>query len=191
MLLVIHADSQPEWLPGLLEPLRDYQRRLLANAGMGVDTEALQRREARIRAEREHFVANDRFPEKSHLDYFDHQLRQIKAQSRRLFFVENPLPGTLLDLFMRSPDQSLTLTWTNPHSFIENWLFWKTAHGKQEGDLVSRALQTEMFAPPNKDGGLILERPCLSGIAVCDHERMKELVVPDGLYSWKRRRFSS
>jgi hypothetical protein len=173
LFLIIHADSPPEWLPGLLSQIREYQRHLLAAAALGSDDGALQAKEARIKSEREQLLRNDRFPEKAHLDYFDRQLRTLNLQRRRLFCMDNPTARTILSLFERSADQCLLLIWTNPQSFSD------VLHCRPECDLILRALSGEPFIQPGEDGGLILEGPGLSGIAACDGECLKDLIGAD------------
>jgi len=178
-LLVQSGGGHVGCLAALLAPVRDYQRRLLVDAHIGVDGEDLREQEARIRAQRSQFLANDRFPDKSHLDYFNRQLRQINLRSRRLCYMEHPTPGTMMDLFTRSPDQSLFLTWTNPQSFIEHLSFWESAQGRAEFDLANHALRGEMYAQAAEDGGVILERPSLAGIAVCSRDCLMGVIAAD------------
>jgi len=57
--------------------------------------------------------------------------------------------------------------------------FWTTDEGRQECDLLLKALHGETFTQPASDGGLILERPGLSALAVCDRACLKQLIVLD------------
>jgi hypothetical protein len=178
--LLIRSDAgHAPWFPGLLGPVRELQNRMLAVASLESDEIALCAKESRIRRLREQFLRNDRFPEESHSEYFDDQLRRIKLQRRRWFYLESPQPGALLGAFARSSDQFLLLAWPNSHSFVENCSFWETAQGKGERDLMLRALRGEMLVQPIESGGLIPERPSLSGIAVSTREGLKEFIASD------------
>src|ERR1017187_6166377 len=71
LFLVIQADEgHGGCLAALLVPMREFQRRVLADAGSGLNGEALQMKEARIGLERQQFLANDYFPEPEHIQYF-------------------------------------------------------------------------------------------------------------------------
>lgn len=118
LLLVIKSDDRHSArLSALLAPVKEFQRRTMADACVGEDVEALRKKEDQIRAQREQFFARDRFPEEAHLEHFNHQLRQVRLQGKRLFYADNPRPGTLLMTCQQSPDQGILVTWTDPRSF--------------------------------------------------------------------------
>jgi len=172
ILLLIEMDGcQPDWLDCLLEPVAAYQRHLLASAPRNGEVKALLAKEAEVKAQRDQFLANDRFPDREHVDYFAQQLRRIIFQQKRLCFVGRPAPGSLSELFTQSPDESLFLTWSNPQLLLDSVYY------KRDYELLARALNGEVCMQRHDDGDNELQQPHMSGIAVCDVPCLKTLLT--------------
>jgi hypothetical protein len=180
MLLVIQSDaSHVGCLPALLAPMREFQQGLVADACGAMDAEAIQKTEARLRAQQAKFLANDRFPERGHLAYFDYQLRQVRRQVGKMFFVEQLAEGAILDSLKGSPDGGLFAIWTDSQSFHRNCTYWANSQGKLEGDMMRRGLLGQKFAQSVDDGGTPVYRPYFSGVATCRREELREIIGLD------------
>src|SRR5277367_4134574 len=59
-LVIQSSDGHAACLAALLAPLREFQRCLLADAGLGADADILRKKAAKIKMQREQFLSSER-----------------------------------------------------------------------------------------------------------------------------------